>query len=60
MSLNRFLLAGLLLAAAPLARAEFLAGSAITDVTPKQLPVLVNGGMTSRSVDKVKTPVNAP
>ena len=59
MSLNRFLLAGLLLAAAPLARAEFLAGSAITDVTPKQLPVLVNGGMTSRSVDKVKTPVNA-
>jgi hypothetical protein len=47
-----------LLAASSL-RAEFLAGSAITDVTPKQLPVLVNGGMTSRSVDKVKTPVNA-
>ena len=59
MSLNRFLLAGLFLAAAPLARAEFLAGAAITDVTPKQLPVLVNGGMTSRSIDKVKTPVNA-
>jgi hypothetical protein len=59
MSLNRFLLAGLFLAAAPLARAEFLAGSAITDVTPKQLPVLVNGGMTSRSVEKIKTPVNA-
>jgi hypothetical protein len=59
MSLNRFLLAGLFLAAAPLARAEFLAGSAITDVTPKQLPVLANGGMTSRSVDKIKTPVSA-
>lgn len=59
MSLNRFLLAGLFLVATPLARAEFLAGSAITDVTPKQLPVLVNGGMTSRSVDKIKTPVNA-
>jgi hypothetical protein len=43
---------------APL-HAEFLAGSAITDVTPKQLPVLVNGGMTSRSVDKVNTPVSA-
>jgi hypothetical protein len=59
MSLNRFLLAGLFFAAAPLARAEFLAGAAITDVTPKQLPVLVNGGMTSRSVDKIKTPVSA-
>ncbi len=48
-----------LLLAAPLAHAEFTAGAAIVDVTPKQLPVLVNGGMTSRSVDKVKTPVNA-
>lgn len=36
-----------------------MAGAAITDVTPKQLPVLVNGGMTSRSVEKIKTPVNA-
>ena len=41
------------------ARAEFTAGSAITDVTPKELPVLANGGMTSRSVDKIKTPVSA-
>ncbi len=40
-------------------RAEFLAGSAITDVTPKQLPVFVNGGMTSRSVNKINTPVSA-
>lgn len=59
MPLHRFLLAGLFLAAAPLARAEFLAGAATTDVTPKQLPVLVNGGMTSRSVEKIKTPVSA-
>ncbi|MEX2580292.1 MAG: LamG-like jellyroll fold domain-containing protein [Verrucomicrobiales bacterium] len=44
--------------AAPL-RAEFKAGSAIVDVTPKEFPVLVNGGMTSRSMDTVKTPVNA-
>ena len=58
MSLIRILLAGLALAATPLARAEFLAGTAITDVTPKQLPVLVNGGMTSRSVGKIKTPVS--
>lgn len=41
------------------ARAEFRAGSAIVDVTPVQLPVLVNGGMTSRSIDKVKTPLSA-
>lgn len=41
------------------AHAEFKAGSAITDVTPKTLPVLVNGSMVSRSVDKVKTPVSA-
>lgn len=40
-------------------RAEFLAGSAHTDITPKELPVLVNGGMVSRSVDKVNTPVSA-
>jgi hypothetical protein len=39
--------------------AEFTAGSAIVDVTPRQLPVLVNGGMTSRSVDKINTPVSA-
>jgi hypothetical protein len=38
---------------------EFRAGAAIVDVTPIQFPVLVNGGMLSRSADKVKTPVNA-
>jgi hypothetical protein len=40
-------------------RAEFKAGAAIVDVTPEKLPVLVNGGMLTRSVDKVKTRVNA-
>ncbi len=39
--------------------AEFRAGAAVVDVTPPQLPVLVNGGMLSRSADKVKTKVNA-
>ncbi|MEZ6137999.1 MAG: LamG-like jellyroll fold domain-containing protein [Pirellulaceae bacterium] len=38
---------------------ELQVGAAIVDVTPNQLPVLVNGGMTSRSVDQVKTHVNA-
>ncbi|MDA0833065.1 MAG: hypothetical protein O2955_14940 [Planctomycetota bacterium] len=40
-------------------RAEFHAGSAVIDVTPQTLPVLVNGGMVSRSLDKIKTRVNA-
>ena len=54
--MNRILL--FLLAALPL-HAEFKAGSAVIDITPPKLPVLVNGGMISRYVDKIKTPVNA-
>lgn len=42
-----------------LSHAEFKAGTALIDITPKKLPVLVNGSMTSRSVDKIKTPVSA-
>lgn len=45
--------------ATPTAVAEFKAGAAVIDVTPDKLPVFVNGGMTSRSIDKVKTRVNA-
>lgn len=41
------------------AQAEFRAGAAVIDVTPTKLPVLVNGGMLSRSLDKVKTSVQA-
>ena len=43
------------------ARADFQAGAAVIDVTPPGdiLPVFVNGGMTSRSVAKIKTAVNA-
>ncbi len=40
-------------------QAELQIGTAITDVTPVHLPVLVNGGMLSRSVDKVNTPLSA-
>ena len=39
--------------------AEFRVGAAVTDVTPEKLPVLVNGGMRSRSADQVKTRINA-
>ena len=41
------------------AQAELQVGAAIVDVTPGEFPVLVNGGMTSRSADSVSTPVNA-
>lgn len=40
-------------------RAELRCGVAKVDVTPNQLPVLVNGSMTSHTADRVKTRVNA-
>lgn len=40
-------------------RSEFRAGAAVVDVTPTNLPVLVNGGMFSRYLDKIKTLVYA-
>ena len=39
--------------------AEFKAGAAVVDVTPLQFPVVVNGGLVARTVDEVKTPLNA-
>lgn len=42
-----------------LSAADFRAGAAVVDVTPAVLPVLVNGGMLNRSVEKVNTRVNA-
>ncbi len=38
---------------------QFRAGAAIVDVTPIQFPVVVNGGMLSRTVDEVKTRLHA-
>ncbi len=40
-------------------RAEFIAGSALIDVTPTSFPVLVNGGFTSKTANSVTTPVSA-
>ena len=51
------LLASILLAIP--ATAEFRVGAAITDITPLELPVLVNGSMTSKTVSEINTPVNA-
>ncbi len=39
--------------------AEFRAGAVVVDITPRKLPVLVNGGMLTRSADKLKTPIHA-
>ena len=44
---------------APAIQAELKAGAAIVDISPQQFPVLVNGGMTSRSADKVVAPLYA-
>jgi hypothetical protein len=55
----RRLLLLLVLLAAQLLRAEFQAGAVVIDITPPKLPVLVNGGMLSRYVDKINTRVNA-
>ncbi|MDA1051720.1 MAG: hypothetical protein O3C40_14720 [Planctomycetota bacterium] len=38
--------------------AQLRAGAAVIDATPIQFPVFVNGGMTSRSLDVVKTKIN--
>ncbi len=58
--MKRFLYfpAAVWLALAPV-RADFKAGAAVVDVTPEKLPVLVNGGMLSRALEKIKTRVHA-
>ena len=45
--------------AAQVVQAELKAGAAIVDITPLQFPVLVNGGMTSRSAEKAVAPLYA-
>ncbi len=44
---------------ADIAAAELSVGAAVVDITPEQLPVLVNGSMTARYADEIKTHVNA-
>lgn len=50
-------LASLTLAAT--AGAEFRAGAVVVDVSPTQLPVLINGSFRSREANSIKTPVSA-
>jgi hypothetical protein len=49
----------LILSVSGMSRAEFRAGATIVDVTPIKFPVFVNGGMLSRSLNIVKTKLNA-
>lgn len=49
----------LLFATSTSVQAELRAGAAIVDVTPTAFPVLVNGGMNSRSATEVVTRINA-
>ncbi|MFW6169402.1 MAG: hypothetical protein ACODAD_02850, partial [Planctomycetota bacterium] len=53
------LLATLLLFPTSDAFAELKAGTAVVDVTPVEFPVLVNGGMRSRSADEAHAPLYA-
>ncbi len=41
------------------ALAQLMAGAAIVDITPTQLPVIVNGGMTSHTASSIRTRLNA-
>ena len=41
------------------AQAALRAGAYVADATPKELPVLVNGGMTSRSIKEVGSRITA-
>ncbi len=54
-----FSICALICLAGRAALGEFRAGAAKVDVTPLQLPVLVNGGFRSRSADQIVTRVHA-
>jgi len=49
----------LVIGAARSSGGELRAGSAVVEITPEKLPVIVNGGMLTRTVDRIKTPLYA-
>ena len=55
----RLILPTIVVLATSALHAEFKAGAAVIDITPPKLPVLVNGGMLSRYLDKINTRMNA-
>jgi len=58
-TMMRFILPLSVLLFATSIHAEFKAGAAVVDISPPKLPVLVNGGMLSRYVDKITSRVHA-
>jgi concanavalin A-like lectin/glucanase superfamily protein len=58
-TMMRFILPLSLLLLATSLHAEFKAGAVVIDITPPKLPVLVNGSMLGRYVDKINTRVHA-
>lgn len=57
--MNRLIALLTLILVPSIAFADLRAGAVVLDVSPKEFPVLVNGGMRSRSADKVEDPINA-
>ena len=41
------------------AQAELSAGAAVVDISPTQMPVIVNGGMLTKKADQINTTINA-
>ena len=41
------------------AKAELSAGAAVVDISPTQMPVIVNGGMLTKKADQINTTINA-
>jgi hypothetical protein len=51
--------ASIVLMSAASLQAEFKAGAAKVDITPPRMPVLINGGMYTRSANMIKTRIHA-
>ncbi len=58
-TMTLLLLVGVMVIQHEVCAGQLQVGAAVIDVTPQKFPVLVNGGMTSRSISEVKTQVNA-
>ena len=56
--IRRFLFLSVIITVQSL-HAEFKAGASVIDISPPKLPVLVNGGMMSRYVEKINTRIHA-
>ena len=53
----KILLVGMLICSPGEVLAELRAGASVVDITPRQLPVIINGGFLERSDDRVSDPL---